>query len=51
MDTLLGGPEQRVYPLGRSVNAAELVAQVSGRPLSHEPFVAYLNQKLERLAG
>ena len=43
--------QQRVYPLGRSVNAAELVAQVSGRPLSHEPFVAYLNQKLERLAG
>jgi len=43
--------QQRVYPLGRSVNAAELVEQVSGRPLSHEPFVAYLNQKLERLAG
>jgi len=43
--------QQRVYPLGRSVNAAELVEQVSGHPLSHEPFVAYLNQKLERLAG
>jgi carboxypeptidase Taq len=43
--------QQRVYPLGRSVNAAELVEQVSGSPLSHEPFVAYLRQKLERLAG
>jgi carboxypeptidase Taq len=42
--------QQRVYPLGRSVNAAELVEQVSGRPLSHEPFVGYLHQKLERLA-
>ncbi len=43
--------QQRVYPLGRSVNAAELVEQVSGRPLSHEPFGHYLRQKLERLAG
>jgi len=51
-DAQLGGwLQQRLYPLGRSVNAAELVEQVSGQPLSHEPFVAYLHQKLERLAG
>ena len=43
--------QQRVYPLGRSVNAAELVQQVSGQPLSPEPFERYLRQKLERLAG
>jgi carboxypeptidase Taq len=43
--------QQRVYPLGRSVNGAELVEQVSGRALSHEPFGHYLRQKLERLAG
>ncbi|MEY4360039.1 MAG: hypothetical protein RLZZ631_1525 [Cyanobacteriota bacterium] len=42
--------QQRVYPLGRSVNAAELVEQVSGRPLSHDAFGRYLRQKLERLA-
>jgi carboxypeptidase Taq len=42
--------QQRVYPLGRSVNAAELVEQVSGHPLSPEPFERYLRQKLERLA-
>ena len=43
--------QQRVYPLGRSVNAAELVEQVSGQSLSPEPFERYLRQKLERLAG
>ncbi len=43
--------QQRVYPVGRSVNAAELVEQVSGRPLSHEPFGHYLQHKLQRLAG
>jgi carboxypeptidase Taq len=42
--------QQRVYPLGRSVNAAELVQQVSGQPLSPQPFGRYLRQKLERLA-
>ena len=41
--------QERVYPLGRSVDAAQLVEQVSGQPLSHEPFGRYLNQKLERL--
>jgi carboxypeptidase Taq len=40
---------QHVYPLGRSVNAAELVEQVTGKPLSHLPFIAYLHGKLERL--
>ena len=40
---------RRVYPLGRSVNASELVEQVSGRPLSAEPFLSYLAAKLERL--
>jgi carboxypeptidase Taq len=43
--------QTRVYPLGRSVNAAELVEYVSGQPLSPEPFGRYLHQKLERLEG
>ena len=43
--------KQRVYPLGRSVNAMELVEQISGSPLSHHPFLRYLQQKLERLAA
>jgi carboxypeptidase Taq len=42
---------RRVWPLGRSVNGEELVAQVSGRPLSAAPFLAYLSRKLEALLG
>ena len=38
-----------VWPLGRSVNAEELVAIVSGRPLSAEPFLAYLRTKVAEL--
>ena len=41
--------QQRVYPLGRSVNGAELVERVSGKPLSHAAFSRYLISKLERL--
>ena len=41
--------QRRVYPLGRSVNAAELVERVSGQPWSAEPFLRYLGEKLERL--
>ncbi len=41
---------ERVYPLGRSVNAMELVERVSGRPLDHQSFIRYLKGKLERLA-
>ena len=40
---------EHVWPLGRSVNAEQLVQQVSGRPLSAEPFLAYLRDKVDRL--
>jgi carboxypeptidase Taq len=40
---------ERVWPLGRSVDSEELVRRVSGRPLSAEPFLTYLEDKLERL--
>ncbi|MFM7635693.1 MAG: carboxypeptidase M32, partial [Cyanobacteriota bacterium] len=40
---------QRVYPLGRSVNAADLVERVSGEPLSATAFLSYLRHKLESL--
>ena len=39
----------RVWPLGRTVNAEELVAQVSGQPLSAQPFLRYLSAKVEAL--
>ena len=40
-----------VWPLGRSVNAEELVDQVSGQPLSPQPFLAYLKTKVDELSG
>ena len=39
-----------VWPLGRSVNGEELVERVTGRPLSAEPFLAYLRTKVEDLS-
>jgi carboxypeptidase Taq len=38
-----------VWPLGRAVNAEELVHQVSGKPLSAAPFLGYLRAKVEAL--
>jgi carboxypeptidase Taq len=40
---------QNVWPLGRSVNAEELVENVSGRPLSAQSFLAYLRTKVAEL--
>ena len=37
---------ETVWPLGRSVNAEELVERVSGRRLSPQPFLAYLRTKV-----
>ncbi|MDM7953292.1 MAG: carboxypeptidase M32 [Cyanobium sp. CZS 25K] len=38
-----------VWPLGRSVNAEQLVEQVTGRPLSSEAFLTYLRTKVGQL--
>ena len=40
---------QNVWPLGRSVNGEQLVQRVTGRPLSAEPFLAYLRGKVAGL--
>ena len=40
---------QHVWPLGRSVNGEQLVQQVTGRPLSAEPFLTYLRGKVAGL--
>ena len=40
---------QTVWPLGRSVTAEQLVEQVTGRPLSAEPFLTYLRAKVAEL--
>ncbi|WP_216909601.1 carboxypeptidase M32 [Synechococcus sp. CCY 0621] len=39
-----------LWPLGRSVNAEQLVQQVTGRPLSSEAFLTYLRAKVGQLA-
>jgi carboxypeptidase Taq len=41
---------RNVWPLGRSVNGEELVEQVTGSPLSAQPFLAYLNAKVDALS-
>ncbi len=46
---LRGWLAERVWPLGRSVNSEELVQQVSGAPLSAQPFLRYLSAKVEAL--
>ena len=46
---LLDWLREHVHPLGRSVNAEQLVEKVSGRPLSTEAFLGYLESKLDRL--
>ena len=40
---------ENVWPLGRSVNGEELVAKVTGAPLSASPFLRYLSGKVDRL--
>ncbi|PTT96060.1 carboxypeptidase M32, partial [Pseudomonas sp. HMWF031] len=65
METAIGAPEEHVrrddlqpvlswlreavHPIGRALNAEQLVASVTGRPLSSEPFLRYLESKIERL--
>lgn len=39
----------RVWPIGRSLQAEELVERVSGRPLEAAPFLAHLCQRVEAL--
>ena len=41
--------QERVWPLGRSVDAETLVQRVSGHPLSAGPFLDYLTTKVEQL--
>ena len=48
---LQGWLGQHVWPLGRLVNAEELVRRVTGRPLSARPFLAYLGAKVADLRG
>ena len=46
---LRGWLAEQVWPLGRSVSGDELVRRVSGATLSAEPFLGYLEEKVNRL--
>ena len=46
---LLNWLREHVHPVGRALNAEQLVQQVSGRPLHPEPFLHYLEEKLTRI--
>jgi carboxypeptidase Taq len=46
---LRGWLAEQVWPLGRSVTGDQLVERVSGAPLSAEPFLRYLDGKVDRL--
>ncbi|WP_415409817.1 carboxypeptidase M32 [Synechococcus sp. A10-1-5-9] len=47
IDVMLNWLRQHVHPIGRALNAAQLVEKVSGRPLSAEPFLKYLEEKID----
>jgi carboxypeptidase Taq len=42
---------EKIHRKGQSVTAAELVKQVTGKPLSHQPLIDHLRNKLGRLYG
>jgi carboxypeptidase Taq len=48
---LLGWLRQKIHRHGRRMRAAELVQNVTGRPLSHEPLLRHLERKLRPLYG
>jgi carboxypeptidase Taq len=46
---LLDWLRENVHPVGRAMNAEQLVQTVSGRALTSEPFLSYLEDKLDRV--
>ena len=48
---LLGWLREHVHPIGRGLDAEGLVRQVTGRPLSSEPFLHYLETKIDALTA
>ena len=47
---LLSWLREHVHPVGRALNAEQLVQQISGRPLDSTPFLTYLEAKLVALS-
>ena len=51
VEPLLGWLRANVHPIGRALDAEGLVRQVTGRPLCSEPFLRYLETKVEALSN
>ncbi|MGB1416434.1 MAG: carboxypeptidase M32 [Synechococcus sp.] len=47
---LLAWLREHVHPVGRALNAEQLVQRISGRPLDSAPFLRYLDGKLAALS-
>jgi carboxypeptidase Taq len=50
-DTLVGWLGDNIHQHGRKFTPTELVERVTGRPLSHQPFVSYVTEKFTDLYG
>ena len=50
-DTLLAWLRKNIHSQGQRYRANKLVEVVTGKPLSHEPFMAYLHEKFDPLYG
>jgi carboxypeptidase Taq len=48
---LLGWLRDNVHSHGRRFTSGQLCERITGRPLSHEPLVRYLNDKLRPIYG
>jgi carboxypeptidase Taq len=48
---LLAWLREHVHPIGRALNAEDLVEQVCGHPLNSDAFLAYLETKLDKLVA
>ncbi len=51
LGTLRDWLRENIHQVGRAKTAAELVRELTGRPLSAEPFIHYLKQKYGELYG
>jgi carboxypeptidase Taq len=50
-ETLIGWLGDNIHQHGRKFTPTELVERVTGRPLSHQPFVSYVTEKFTDLYG
>jgi len=50
-DVMLNWLRQHVHPIGRALNAEQLVEKVSGKPLTADSFLRYLENKIDNFGA